>query len=30
MPERNNFQRVYECTAPPYADPVNKEPKFYV
>ena len=30
MPEWNNFQRVYEFTAPPYADPVKKEPKFYV
>lgn len=29
MPEWNNFQRVYEFTAPPYTDPVNKEPKFY-
>lgn len=30
MPEWNNFQRVYEFTAPPYADPINEEPKFYV
>ncbi|MBX0289479.1 hypothetical protein K3G63_03470 [Hymenobacter sp. HSC-4F20] len=30
MPEWNNFQRVYEFTAPPYADPVAKEPKFHV
>ena len=30
MPEWNNFQRVYEFTAPPYADEVNKEPKFMV
>ena len=30
MPEWNNFQRVYEFTAPPYADPINKEPKFLV
>jgi hypothetical protein len=29
MPEWNNFQRVYEFTAPPYADPINKEPKFH-
>jgi hypothetical protein len=29
MPEWNNFQRVYEFTAPPYADPVAREPKFY-
>jgi len=30
MPEWNNFQRVYEFTAPPYADPVKQEPKFMV
>ena len=30
MPEWNNFQRVYEFTAPPYADPVKQEPKFHV
>ena len=30
MPEWNNVQRVYEFTAPPYADPDKKEPKFYV
>lgn len=30
MPEWNNFQCVYEFTAPPYADPVHKEPKFHV
>ncbi len=30
MPEWNNFQRVYEFTAPPYTDAVAKEPKFYV
>ena len=29
MPEWNNFQRVYEFTAPPYADPIKEEPKFY-
>ena len=29
MPEWNNFQRVYEFTAPPYTDPINKEPKVY-
>ena len=30
MPEWNNFQRVYEFTAPAYSDPINEEPKFYV
>ena len=30
MPEWNNFQRVYEFTAPAYTDPVRQEPKFYV
>ena len=30
MPEWNNFQCVYEFTAPPYADPINEEPKFHV
>lgn len=30
MPEWNNFQRVYEFTAPPYTDLTAKAPKFYV
>ena len=30
MPEWNNFQRVYEFTAPPYTDPDKREPKFHV
>ena len=30
MPEWNNFQRVYEFTAPAYADTVQARPKFYV
>ena len=30
MPEWNNFQRVYEFTAPAYTDPMRQEPKFYV
>ena len=30
MPEWNNFQVIYEFTVPPYEDPINEKPKFYV